>query len=229
VTGRPWWPDGDGGTSLVEVMATMTIMVTVGAIFTGSIVQVYRSANVVESRAEAQAQIGQAYLRLDREIRYAYGISTPSTPEEAAAASGTWYVEYLRIDSGTGAAHCDQLRMQGGVLMLRQWTPGSPPATSQGGGVLASSIDMSSFATASAAGAMVPFELQAAGSAPYASPAVGSAFSPDSARLRLRLVTLAGGQRRSSDITFTAMNTTRTGGSTATGPTADQCRAEGRS
>lgn len=222
---------GDPGFSLVELMVNMTLMGMVGAIFTTAIVQTYRAANTVDTMAQTQTQIRLALQRLDTEIRYAYDITVPSTPEEATANSGTWYAEFVRVDAQSGTQECNQLRLQNGVLVLRSWTSGSSPSTT--GAALASSIDMSVFATSSGAAAVVPFALQDAGSTPLApsagaSPAVGASFSPDFQRLRLRLVTVAGARRLSSDITFTALNTTRTIDSTTERPTADICQDEGR-
>lgn len=219
-------PAGDAGVSMVEVLVTMAIMTTVGAVFTGAILQAYGAANKVETRAQAQAQVRLAFQRLDREIRYAYGISAPSTAQEAAADSGTWYVEFLRVDSQTGVPECRQLQLKNGKLSLRRWTPSAPPASGQAGTVLASDIDMNVFATASAPGSPVPLERQVAGSTPFAS--AGSHYSPEFQRLRLRLVTVVGDQRMSSDVTFTALNTTRATASASAGQTADTCQQQGR-
>jgi prepilin-type N-terminal cleavage/methylation domain-containing protein len=217
----------DAGVSLIEVLVAMVIMAVVGVVFTGAMVQTYRVSTTVDTMAQAQAQVRLALQRLDRELRYAYGITTPSTPQEAAADSGTWYVEFMGVDKQTGAQECDQLRLQNGHLFLRQWPPGTPPSAVQGWMALASNIDMTAFATASAPNGPVPFELQAAGSTPFVTPTVGSQFSPQFQRLRLRLTTQVDRQHSSSDVTFTALNTARTDESTS-GPTADDCQQQGR-
>lgn len=220
-------PAGDAGTSLVEILVTMAIMSTVGIVFTGAILQSYGATTNVDTRAQAQTQVRLAFQRLDREIRYAYGVTAPATIAEAAANAGTWNVEFLRLDSQTGAPECSQLRLKGGKLFLRRWSPATPPSGTQTGTVLASDIDMTVFATPAAPGAPVPFELQAAGSTPFAGAPAGTLFSPEYQRLRLRLVTVVGAQRMSSDVTFTALNTTRTAQSTG-GYEADVCRQQGR-
>lgn len=223
---------GDAGVSLIEVMVTMAIMTTVGALFTAAILQAYRVTNTVDARAQAQTQLRLAVERLDQQIRYAYDITEPSTPEEAAAAAGTWYVEYLRVDVAAGTRQCHQLRLRGGQLFLRRWTPGAPGSAGQPM-ALASGIDMSVLATASAGEPVVPFQVQAPGSAPYAqapagTPAVRASFSPEFQRLRVRLVTLVDQERLSSDVTFTALNTTRATETSVSWPKADACRTEGR-
>ncbi len=223
----------DAGFSLVELMVNMTIMSMVGAIFTAAIVQAYRVAATVDSMAQAQTQIRLALQRLDAEIRYAYDITVPTTAEEAASGSGTWYVEFLRIDLVAGIQECNQLRLDDGVLFLRGWTPGTSPSTT--GTALASSIDMRVFAPPPAGGgeAVVPFERQTPEAIPPgpssgAAPAIGASFKPDFQRLRLRLATVVGEQSLSSDITFTALNTTRMTESSAAEPSADICQDEGR-
>jgi prepilin-type N-terminal cleavage/methylation domain-containing protein len=223
---------GDAGVSLIEVMVTMAIMSTVGVIFTGAILQLHGAANAVEAMVQAQTQVRLAFQRLDREIRYAHGITVPTTVDEAAAYPGAWYVEFLGVDTQTDAAQCSQLRLQDGQLRLRRWTPGTPPPASLAGTVLASEIDMGAFATPSTRSDPVPFERQAASSTPFASssgaPAVGANFSPDYQRLRVRLVTRVAGEPMSSDITFAALNTTRPSEAAATGPDADTCEQDGR-
>lgn len=220
---------GDAGVTLIEVVVSMGIMAVVGTVFTAAVAQAYRVTDTVDARTRAQAQIRLAIQRLDQQIRYAYDITTPSTPEEAAAASGTWYVEYVRVvDASAGTQECNQLRLRDGNLLLRRWAPGALTAAGQIRTALASDIDMSAFATASAADATVPFQLQAAGSNPYAQSSARTAFSPEFERLRVRLATLVGGQRLSSDVTFTALNTTRSTETSIAWPKADICRAEGR-
>lgn len=220
---------GDAGTTLIELLVAMVIMAVVGALFAGTIVQVYRVGNTVDTTTQAQAQVRLAVQRLDREVRYAYGITTPTTVAQAAADSGTWYVEFLGVDKQSGARVCSQLRLKTGQLFERDWPPGTQQSAGQGWTALASDIDMTSFATPANPGGPVPFDLQAAGSTPYTpAAAVGSQFSPAFQRLRLRLVTVVDRERASSDVTFTALNTARTTDDTATGPTAADCQQQGR-
>ncbi|AEV84334.1 hypothetical protein ACWT_3311 [Actinoplanes sp. SE50] len=192
----------DSGTSLIEVMVAMGVMSVVMAIFTGGVIQFYRSADAAEETGITQTQLRLAFQTLDREVRYANGISLPAT----AAINGAWYVEFSGIDPA-GAQVCRQLRLDaGGVLQELTWTPGSPPAAGTRGRTLASGL-MSPGGSVPA-----PFDRQAAGSTPYASAstsATGTAFSPDLQRLRVRLTTRAGSTTSVTDVTFTALNTSR--------------------
>lgn len=218
---------GDAGVSLVELLVTMGIMSVVGVLFTGAILQIHRVTNAVEAMSRAQAQVRLALQRLDGEIRYAYGISAPTTAAEAAN-SGAWYVEFLRVDATTGE-ECRQLQLKDGRLRLRRWSPGTPPSAGNAGAVLASEIDMSAYAMASSSGDPVPFELQASGSETTApTPVAGSGFSPDFQRLRVRLAAEVGGKPLAADTTFVALNSPRTAGSTSAVSKAEVCRQEGR-
>jgi prepilin-type N-terminal cleavage/methylation domain-containing protein len=97
----------DGGFTLVEIVVAMTIMGLVAAIFTTGVLQIYRTTGVNESRSIAQAQLSQALLRLDREVRYASYVG--------ATSAGRPYVEYLL------ASQCVQLRLADGQLQRRSW------------------------------------------------------------------------------------------------------------
>ena len=94
----------DRGFTMTEIVVTMTVMSVVMAIFTGGIVQMFKASNKSESLAASQAQNNIAFLRLDKQIRYASGISTPGTVNSAP------YVEYLL--SSTGTATCYELRLE---------------------------------------------------------------------------------------------------------------------
>jgi len=128
-----WRPDrDDAGVTLLELMVAMTLMSFFGAIFVSGIAQMYRMAGRAEAAADAQAQIRIAFIRLDTQIRYATGLSTPGP------ATGTdRYVEYLT--SNTGTEMCGEVRLQGSTSLLqwRQWKRGDPPG---GWTVLASGI-----------------------------------------------------------------------------------------
>ena len=85
---------------MVELTVAMAIMALMMAMFLTSVVQMFQGANKTDSIAAAQSQISIAFQRLDREIRYAEGISTPTT-------AAPWYVEY--VTAHTGTAVCTQL------------------------------------------------------------------------------------------------------------------------
>ncbi|GIH89965.1 type II secretion system protein J [Planobispora siamensis] len=200
---------GDAGISLVEVMVTVGIMGILMAIFTTGILQVYRSVNVTESVATAQSQLNIMFQRLDKEIRYASWVAEPGLVRNR------WYVEFAGTSAENDATECGQLRLDlgTGVMQLIRWTPGSPPAEGRPGQTLASQIVTTGLGTGTPT---PPFELQEAGSFPYGgtgSSAVGADFAPDYQRLRLHLTTRVSTSSDAApvetDITFTALNTSR--------------------
>lgn len=122
----------DIGTTLIEVVAAMSLMSVLLAIFTTGIVSMYRSANHEDATVAAQSQVHLAFQRLDTEIRYAVNISA----EGIAPGTGDWYIEYLRTDGGSPV--CGQLRLTtGGLLQLRRWSQGAalPPFTTLASGL----------------------------------------------------------------------------------------------
>ncbi len=203
---------GDAGTTLIEVLVAMGIMSVLMAVFTASVLLVYRSANGTQARSEVQTQVQLAFQQLDREVRYATGITAPDT----SARRGAWYIEFIGPRGDTAQPQCRQLRLDAtGVLQLLRWTPGSPPAEGAPGQTLASNV------VAPGGTTPPPFERQIAGSRPFASPApgvpaatTGTDFAPDYQRLRVRLSTRIGTDVTTSDVTFTALNTSRDTGDT---------------
>jgi type II secretory pathway pseudopilin PulG len=109
----------DAGFTMIDVLVSMSVMVVVMAVATAGISAMYRSATAVEAKSVAQSQVGLALQRLDREIRYAQGIS----PEYRI--DGDPYVDFLAVQ-GT-RRQCIQLRLRGGQLAQRTWTYGSTP------------------------------------------------------------------------------------------------------
>jgi len=155
-------------------------------------------------------------------LRYASWINEPKVIN-----NNTWYVEF----AGTEDTKCRQLRLEldpagstgapdRGLLQLVEWTPGSPPAAGARGLTIASRIDVTDISRTNdavpAAPKYRPFDLQRADTKPYASQSVGSDFSPDFHRLRIRLKTRASAGTAEIDTTFTAVNTTRNTPSTNT-------------
>ena len=169
----------DRGFTLVEVVVTMTIFSFVMVIFTGGIIQMFNTANKNESVTTAQAQSNLVFIRLDREIRYATGISDPGT------LGGDPVVEYLTTNSGT--ATCTQLRLTatGRQLKRRQWTQGGTPGT------------------------WLPIASGVTGSQPFTLYPADPTFNFQRLRLRLTAQSGAAKTATSAetDITFTALNT----------------------
>jgi type II secretory pathway component PulJ len=103
----------DAGFTMIDVLVSMSVMVVVMAAATAGIMSMYRAANTVDATAAAQAQLGLALQRLDREIRYAEGIS------DEYRIGNDWYVDFLAVQ-GT-ERQCVQLRLAGGQLAQRTW------------------------------------------------------------------------------------------------------------
>jgi hypothetical protein len=113
----------DAGTTLAELTVAMALTTVIMAVFTTVIVQMYQISNTIMSRETAQAQVHLAYVRVDRQLRYAYGLTEPGQV-------GTdWYAEY--VTTNTGPAICGQLRLNAAAeqLQSRSWPRGQTPPT----------------------------------------------------------------------------------------------------
>jgi type II secretory pathway component PulJ len=104
--------DGDAGFTLVDTLMSTVVMTIVMAVFTTSILAMYRSARTVENKSVAQTQLSVALQRLDREVRYAVGISRPYN-------GGKW-VDFLVVQQDR--RQCVQLKVANGTLARRTWT-----------------------------------------------------------------------------------------------------------
>jgi type II secretory pathway pseudopilin PulG len=172
----------DGGTTLIEVVVSMSIMSVFMAMFTVGVVQMSRAANKNEATSTAQSQLNIAFMRLDKEIRYAAGVSAPGS------VSGDPYVEYLITNSGTPL--CTQLRLlvTSGQLQHRTWVQGSSPLTPS---------------------AWIPLASQVSATQPFTFFPADSTYNFQ--RLQLKLVATSGAgptaTAKQTDVTFTAMNT----------------------
>ena len=117
-------PGDDDGFSLTELLVAMGIASVGGAVFTTGILQIYRTASAAEGDSITQQQLGQALIRLDQSLRYAYSIGTVHTE------GTTPYVEYLVRAQETPTSgfiqRCVQLRLTGTdpqnlALQTRYW------------------------------------------------------------------------------------------------------------
>jgi prepilin-type N-terminal cleavage/methylation domain-containing protein len=173
------WRD-DRGVSMVEVTVSMVVMSVLMAMFLTSVVQVFRAANKTDAIATAQSQISIAFQRLDREIRYAEGVSTPTT-------SAPWYVEY--VTAYTGTARCTQLWLDTttGQLKRREWTEGGTYSQIVG----------------------VPIASGITATQPFTVYAPDTVYNVQRLRVRLTATSGQGasGSIQNVDVTFTAMNT----------------------
>lgn len=104
----------DTGITLLELLVTLTIMSVVGATVTAGMVQMYRSTRHTETLTTLTQQAHLAFQRLDREVRYATAIGSPSA---VPSGTGHRYVEYAAGTGGT--VRCTQLRLGNGALQRR--------------------------------------------------------------------------------------------------------------
>ncbi|MDG6102230.1 hypothetical protein Daura_44120 [Dactylosporangium aurantiacum] len=176
----------DDGVTLAEMAVTTGIMSAVMAIFTTGVVQLFQAGNNNELVAMTQSQLNTAFLRLDRNVRYAAGIS-----REHTNAAGNQVVEYLNTEVASGQPECAQLELHRATKVLRRqvW----PQATNPPGRwvVLANDIDVANSS----------FKLL--------DPGPNTGFQ----RLRITLTTASnpgrGQAQAKTAITFTALNSTR--------------------
>jgi Tfp pilus assembly protein PilV len=196
-------PGGDAGITMIEVVSSMVVMSIVLVIFTTGFLQVMGSANRVQTLAEAQSQVNIAFLRLDKEIRYAAAIGQEGTV-------GTdWYVEYLTTN--TGSRVCTELRLHASQLQRRTWTQPAPPAVPGPGNVTPTT--------------WAPLVSNVSSTAPFTFSDADSTMGFQRLELKLTAGDAAAGvaKSRQTDVTFTALNT-----SLQTQGDDDECR-EGRS
>ena len=124
----------DGGVTMIEVVVSLTLMAVLMTIFTTAVLQVYRNVNQTEAISSAQSQLNNVFLRLDKEVRYASGVS------EQDQIGDYWYVEYLNTSRGTEI--CAELRLvtTTGVLQRRTWNRSQTPIQPTGWAALASNV-----------------------------------------------------------------------------------------
>lgn len=201
------FPSGDDGMTLVEIMVAMVIMAFLGALTDGALVQIYHSISSATAAAEAQTQINTAFLRLDREVRYARGLSTPAT------VNGNFYVEYsLTLDT---TDTCVELRLNttANTLQRRQWTKTSGTPVPTAWQTLAASVYPVTSTTAvftvtnADSKGLTGFRYQRLNLDLISVVAAGNNTSSASA---------TGGATRETNVTFTALNATENVSTTCT-------------
>lgn len=196
----------DAGTSLIELVVAMVIMSIFLTLFTTAILMMTRSQNKVESVNATSTQLNQAFLALDKTVRYSAAISPPGV--STAGGTGYWYVE-LRTTS-TGSEMCTQLRLNTSSRQLerRSWAPANLPQIAPSFAPLASFITN----TASAQ----PFVLL--------DPALNKIAAYQQLTINLTSVSGSGNFQSTSNssFTFSALN------STVPAPTSPVCQEEGR-
>lgn len=201
---RPHRPRGDGGFTLMDLVAGMTVMSVFMVIFTSSLVMMFRSSNRSQAVAHTSQQVNSAFIWLDGKIRYADYVSTPGQDPNDG---GAWYVEFESTDPNTQEPVCHQLRVDqaGEQLQQRSWTAGGPASSWQ---LLATGV------TNGGAGPTSdnrPFVLLAAGQAAPSTPTAAALPALPSEQLTVNL-TISEGQgpdttSSQSSVTLAAFNT----------------------
>lgn len=188
----------DDGYSLIEVMMAMVCMSILMTLVTSAIIQIYHSVNSVDAVSAAQTQVDTTFERLDKEIRYARGISDPGT------VNSNQYVEYLLNSDSVDT--CVELRMNNttGELQRRQWVKNQTPLAPTGWQILASSVTATTPFTVTAAVPVLPtdFRYQRLTLDVTSVTGGGAGLSAASGRA---------GSQRETNVTFTALNATGDG------------------
>lgn len=109
----------DDGTTLVELLVSMTIFSIIMGIITFSITSMLQSETRNSGQVGTLEAAQRVIQRLDRQVRYANAVTTPGTGTD-----GNFYVEYITGNTGQQQT-CTQWRYvtSGGALQFRTWQP----------------------------------------------------------------------------------------------------------
>jgi type II secretory pathway pseudopilin PulG len=189
---RAWWlrvrettrerVGRDDGFTMIDMVVTMVVLGIVMGLFTSAMFQIYGAEERTESTSTAQSQIVTAFQRLDKQVRYASGISTQGL------VGSDQYVEFQ--STYTGTAICTELRVHAAnhQLQSRTWTSGMSPLVPS---------------------AWLPLAYGVTSPQPFTFSAATPTFNFQ--RLEITLAVTSGINQnatvRQSDITFTALNT----------------------
>ncbi|MFI5844247.1 type II secretion system protein J [Catenuloplanes sp. NPDC051500] len=187
----------DAGITMLEMVIGLSIMSVLMVLVTTAVTQIYKTYNKVDATNQAQQQVNTVFLRLDKEIRYATGITAGLNNGASSV------IEYQLVLEG--AKNCVQLRVRTdtGTLERRSWAAkgGTVPTTWT---TLLSGIGLVPAASAT------PTLTGGATAAPPLT-RLAPTEAQDYQRLRLYFTTKGGGAAASTtrltDITFTALNT----------------------
>lgn len=218
----------DEGFSLAEVMVTMGVMATLMLLFTGALLNVYKTTSAAETLSDAQSQLARAFQSFDRELRYAAYVAQPGL---LPSNSKITVVEF----TGPDTTSCYQLRLDAtteneGILYLRTWTAGAPDKSTQRAiashivtknvpapGVKQTDPNLAPYFYTYAVNQAVP------SFAPSPAPSTDANFVPSFQRLQVQLTSRVAAGESHVNSTFTALNTPN---STATSNTCDEGRTK---
>jgi prepilin-type N-terminal cleavage/methylation domain-containing protein len=128
----------DAGFTLLEMMISVALFAVFMAALIPTLFELQKPTLEVESLGSTQSQVNQAFMTLDREVRYAAVLNEPDDP---SGATGNWFEEFESTYTGTGV--CTQLRYANatGELDQRTWTiSGSSYTGLSGWSVLATGL-----------------------------------------------------------------------------------------
>lgn len=118
----------DAGMTLVETLVAMSIFSVVLTIFMAAVISMTTSTSRVNATTDAGDGVRAAFLKLDRQVRYADAINQP-----VRTAAGSWYVEFRTSQRANGQPNlCTQWRFDASaqLLQFRSWNDGQvPPST----------------------------------------------------------------------------------------------------
>lgn len=107
--------DDDHGTTMMEVIVGMALMAIFMGMFTAAMLLMSNTVNKVEAITASSGEVNNAFLGLDKSVRYATSISAPVR----SGSANEWHVEF---GSTKGTANvCTQLRVHSGQLQQRTW------------------------------------------------------------------------------------------------------------
>jgi type II secretory pathway component PulJ len=186
----------DAGTTMLEMLVAMTLMTVFMTMFTTAVVMMTSSTNKTDAAVNTAGQVNNAYLRLDKLVRYASAISTPGK----GSTTGDWYVEFS-VPTTANKSTCNQLRVDisSSQLQLRSWSVNAD----QSAGTATSWVPLANSVTNGSAAASSP-------TTPF------TLTTPASSLYRQLQITLVSSQvspatsTATSTVTFTALNSTQT-------------------
>lgn len=144
---RVTWMEHDRGFSLIEALIAMVVFGTAMSVMASVVMAMTNNTRQGQGVSVATDQTRLAFQRLDKQVRYANGLSTPGTATDGSG----WYVEFrvpdsMRDNRTTAVARdhrCHQWRVLARKLQTRTWlvnsvgvaTPPKPRWTTVGTGI----------------------------------------------------------------------------------------------
>jgi Tfp pilus assembly protein PilV len=204
----------DAGMSLIETMVGILVLTVLLGIASAAIMQMGRYVGTAQSVGDSSTEVRKAFTLMDRQVRYADAINSPTAIGTGATAR--WYVEFRSTADGDGDANptCAQWRLDAAAdrLEYRSWE------VVNGAAVPASP-------TWAVAARNIANDPTNATELPFGWASAGQAFADEPAstvttrqRLRFQVISAVGArdrQRTVSAVDFTARN------SSSTSPTRD--------